>query len=308
MCKIKIWLIFSSIGRIFKPLNKKPKCWYLFLMRKNKFYIVITGIKIFFVLCCFLFFKENWSLKRKIIYSLSFHCRFRFLFFSILLFCLKTFFQNPGVFPRSKNLFLETKQKSILDYRLLKNYTINGFTLQTKLCLTCCVWKSPRTKHCPACNICSCISDHHCPRLGACISYRNYNLYITFLLSLWWYSIFISKQIILVFSPDIKKIIFTKCCVINPLLILKTIMIWIVLVLNLIFLFASQVFVGGLLFGHLYLFFISKTTSEFLKMDTNYYTLDLKKSIFEKTYPILYQGSSKKGFKKKKKIIFNKLK
>ncbi|ACO68618.1 predicted protein [Micromonas commoda] len=49
-------------------------------------------------------------------------------------------------------------------------------------CVTCDVWRPPRTSHCRLCGYCMERFDHHCPVLGTCIAARNMRWFAGFLL------------------------------------------------------------------------------------------------------------------------------
>ena len=53
-----------------------------------------------------------------------------------------------------------------------------------KFCMTCNIYRPPRTSHCDVCGVCIEKLDHHCPWLGTCIGKRNYKEFYMFLLSL----------------------------------------------------------------------------------------------------------------------------
>ena len=46
--------------------------------------------------------------------------------------------------------------------------------LAWKFCVTCNIWRPPRSKHCAVCNVCVRNFDHHCPFVGTCVAARNY--------------------------------------------------------------------------------------------------------------------------------------
>ncbi|CAI5535221.1 unnamed protein product [Closterium sp. Naga37s-1] len=52
-----------------------------------------------------------------------------------------------------------------------------------RYCITCHVWKGPRTSHCSECGSCMERLDHHCDALGTCIARRNHRFFIAFLLA-----------------------------------------------------------------------------------------------------------------------------
>lgn len=57
---------------------------------------------------------------------------------------------------------------------------VNARLTKIKYCVTCDIYRPPRTVHCGICNCCIERLDHHCPWLGTCIGKRNYKYFIMF--------------------------------------------------------------------------------------------------------------------------------
>eukprot|EP00812_Abedinium_dasypus_P014881 NODE_844_length_1342_cov_313.458430.p1 GENE.NODE_844_length_1342_cov_313.458430~~NODE_844_length_1342_cov_313.458430.p1 ORF type:complete len:330 (+),score=96.76 NODE_844_length_1342_cov_313.458430:140-1129(+) len=96
-------------------------------------------------------------------------------------------FTNPGIVPRCEGLSKELEPGSYnLDFegvpfpRFLR---IHDVTFKQKFCLTCNVFRPPRSKHCHACDNCVLRFDHHCAWIGQCVGLLNYRFFVSLIFS-----------------------------------------------------------------------------------------------------------------------------
>lgn len=222
----------------------------------------------FFILLSFLFF-TNYVLdyffkiyqnKSKI---MIFKIRCFIIIYTFHFFLNKTIFEDPGILPKSKYYNLFDMAKNSKYHFKYKNINVNKTKFQLKFCETCQIWRPPRTSHCSLCNSCIFLFDHHCPWIGTCIGHRNYQSFIFFITSLFWY-LFLGIKNFLGQISDF-KINFKK-------------QIWlchnkkIKYCTNLFFIFLFSIitiigiiFTGLLMFFHFYLHIKGLTTSEIFK-------------------------------------------
>lgn len=115
----------------------------------------------------------------------------------ILVSFLLSSFSNPGIVPRRESM---PKEK---DFPYVKWLTvrqpanrppeqprpadrylrIRDITLKQKWCLTCNIYRPPRSKHCSYCDNCVLRFDHHCTWLGNCVGLYNYRFFVVLIYS-----------------------------------------------------------------------------------------------------------------------------
>lgn len=90
-------------------------------------------------------------------------------------------FVNPGIVPRNETIPKELMEGPYLDvqgkphHRFLR---ISGITVKQKFCMTCNIFRPPRSKHCAFCDNCVLRFDHHCTWLGNCVGLHNYRYFV----------------------------------------------------------------------------------------------------------------------------------
>jgi palmitoyltransferase ZDHHC9/14/18 len=89
-------------------------------------------------------------------------------------------FSNPGIVPRNADRPRELEHHLDLRGNPAHRYLrINDKTVKQKYCLTCNVYRPPRSKHCQFCDNCVLRFDHHCTWLGNCVGLHNYRYFVT---------------------------------------------------------------------------------------------------------------------------------
>lgn len=104
----------------------------------------------------------------------------RILAWTILIAFPLASFSNPGIVPR--NLERPRELDHHLDLRgnpAARYLRINMRTVKQKYCLTCQIYRPPRSKHCQFCDNCVLRFDHHCTWLGTCVGLNNYRYFVT---------------------------------------------------------------------------------------------------------------------------------
>lgn len=143
----------------------------------------ITGLKFYFMIIAFLSYSIPFIAILVIIFitkkSSSFIFTKVFLCFLYFLEIYSTFRSgctDPGILPKQYDNYIRKKpeRKSI----------IRGHLITLKYCLTCDIFRPPRSSHCSKCDNCVQKFDHHCDWVGNCIGIRNYKFFYLLLLSL----------------------------------------------------------------------------------------------------------------------------
>ena len=116
---------------------------------------------------------------------------------------------DPGIIQRPTSIERSILRKKLNLNRIpsnsLNNLTydvrINGILVKCKYCITCHMFRPPRSSHCAICSNCVSILDHHCPFLSTCIGMRNYRFFILFL-------IFLLQTELFLFATSLIKVFY----------------------------------------------------------------------------------------------------
>ncbi|EKX73345.1 zinc finger protein DHHC domain containing protein [Theileria equi strain WA] len=170
---------------------------------------------------------------------------------------------NPGVinkqvYPARVYDELKGKYRTTNPPRLIDT-TINGQVLKVKYCITCHIYRPPRTVHCSDCDVCVIRYDHHCPYIANCVGYHNYKRFLVFVLlcSLYYTTLTVVSVIRSIeFFQQFSDAIADK-----PVEIIGTLV-------SAIITFMSLWVILGLFIFHMFL--ISKNTSTYDKFKENY--------------------------------------
>ncbi|CAK5076581.1 unnamed protein product [Meloidogyne enterolobii] len=127
------------------------------------------------------------------------------LFLLVISTMLRAAFTDPGIIPRAsaaeiseynliKKMAKTPEERELLNERIVN---INGCGVLVKFCITCKIFRPPRSSHCSICDNCVLNFDRkhfsfeglnfkyldHCPWIGNCVGARNFRhfyLFITF--------------------------------------------------------------------------------------------------------------------------------
>lgn len=114
-------------------------------------------------------------------------CRYWFydmcIFLLMLFFLMKVVLSDPGTIPKNYRRYYKSipfGNRPDCKKVLLPN-TLNNSWSSINYCVTCQIYRPPRSSHCAACDRCVERFDHHCQLLGTCIGKRNHVAYYLFL-------------------------------------------------------------------------------------------------------------------------------
>eukprot|EP00928_Gymnodinium_smaydae_P074188 TRINITY_DN57252_c0_g1_i1.p1 TRINITY_DN57252_c0_g1~~TRINITY_DN57252_c0_g1_i1.p1 ORF type:complete len:344 (-),score=46.74 TRINITY_DN57252_c0_g1_i1:245-1276(-) len=98
---------------------------------------------------------------------------------------LASSFTNPGIIPRNETIpkEIEPQHFDLRSNPVSRFLRINGITLKQKFCMTCNIYRPPRSKHCSFCDNCVLRFDHHCTWLGNCVGLHNYRYFVCLIYS-----------------------------------------------------------------------------------------------------------------------------
>lgn len=97
-------------------------------------------------------------------------------------------FTDPGIIPQ----VIATEDESMPKRNALDNLTqatqgfafeTNTFSVSTRFCKMCRIYRPPRAAHCFECHHCVEKFDHHCPWIGVCVGRKNYFFFFLYVAS-----------------------------------------------------------------------------------------------------------------------------
>lgn len=143
----------------------------------------ITGLKFYFMILAFISYSIPFIVILVIIFKTKesslfiFHIVFFSLFYFLQIFStIRAGCTDPGILPKQYVSYIKKKQE--------RKSIIRGHLITLKYCLTCDIFRPPRSSHCTKCDNCVQKFDHHCDWVGNCIGIRNYKFFYLLLLSL----------------------------------------------------------------------------------------------------------------------------
>lgn len=98
-------------------------------------------------------------------------------------------FTDPGIIPQ----VIATEDEKVPKRNALDNLTqatqgfafeTNTFSVSTRFCKICRIYRPPRAAHCFECHHCVEKFDHHCPWIGVCVGRKNYFFFFVYVASI----------------------------------------------------------------------------------------------------------------------------
>ncbi|KAF9514443.1 hypothetical protein BS47DRAFT_1452890 [Hydnum rufescens UP504] len=100
---------------------------------------------------------------------------------------LMTALKDPGIIPRNLDPDPPYSSGSPSDddppAPLQRDIRVRAGIVRVKYCMTCRIYRPPRSTHCKMCDNCVDGCDHHCQWVNNCIGRRNYTHFFTFLIA-----------------------------------------------------------------------------------------------------------------------------
>eukprot|EP00921_Rhytidocystis_pertsovi_P008426 GHVQ01013798.1.p1 GENE.GHVQ01013798.1~~GHVQ01013798.1.p1 ORF type:complete len:344 (-),score=16.71 GHVQ01013798.1:758-1789(-) len=99
---------------------------------------------------------------------------------AVFYYLIRSALTEPGILPRRYPLPDEVPNDGA---NATRDIMINGVVVSCKWCVTCKLFRPPRSKHCVYCDNCVQRFDHHCPWVSNCVGLRNYRYFVGFVIS-----------------------------------------------------------------------------------------------------------------------------
>ena len=220
----------------------------------------ITGTKFYFMIIALFSYTIPFILLLVVIFRRD--DKSSFIIFSIIFLCILYFIQvfatfsagckDPGILPKQfSTIFLRKKLK--------RKSMIRGHLFNIKYCITCDIFRPPRTSHCKKCDNCVQRFDHHCDWIGTCVGKRNYKYFYLLVFVLQIDDIYQIGFSLFILITHIKEKKGKSGESINLEMI---IMICVVILYDILFLF---IFIGKLFIKHTYFCCNNLTFYEYFK-------------------------------------------
>ena len=143
----------------------------------------ITGKRFYFMLIAFLSYTVNYVVILVVIYITKDKPFLFSVIFMSILYIIEIFanfragFTDPGILPKQYLPFVPRTKNE-------RKCVIRGHLFDINYCITCDLFRPPRTSHCSICDNCVQKFDHHCMWIGTDVGIRNYKFFYLLVFSI----------------------------------------------------------------------------------------------------------------------------